>query len=100
MCHHKSRMFVYIPDLSDNVTVVLNDIRNQVRAMSNNNFPLWTSVWSWVKGDLWKNVMLIIVIPLLLLFLGPCNFNCATQLDASHLGFMFQVHPSRFSICQ
>lgn len=35
----KTECCVYIPDLSGNVTAVLNDMRNQVRAMSNDNLP-------------------------------------------------------------
>ena len=41
---------VYIPDLSDNVSTALDDMKSQVKAMSNENIPFWTSVLSWVKG--------------------------------------------------
>ena len=47
----KTECCVYIPDLSGNVTATLDDMRNQIRAMSNNNLPFWTSVLSWIKGD-------------------------------------------------
>ena len=40
-----------IPDLSDNVSTALDDMKNQVKAMSNENIPFWTLVLSWVKGD-------------------------------------------------
>ena len=91
----KIKCCVYIPDISGNVTAVLNDMRNQVRAMSNDNLPFWTSVLSWIKGDWWKNVILIKVIILLLLIFVPCIFNCVTQLVASRLGARFQVHTPR-----
>ena len=42
---------VYIPDLSDNVSTTLDDMTNQVKALSNENIPFWTSVLSWVKSD-------------------------------------------------
>ena len=42
---------VYIPELSDNVLTALDDMKNQVKAMSNENIPFWTSLLSWVKGD-------------------------------------------------
>ena len=45
---------VYIPDLSGNISNALDDMKNQVKAMSNENIPFWMSVLSWVKGDLWK----------------------------------------------
>ena len=35
---------VYIPDLSGNVSAVLDDMKNQVKAMSNENIPFWTLV--------------------------------------------------------
>ena len=45
---------VYIPDLSGNLSTALDDMKSQVKAMSNENIPFWMSVLSWVKGDLWK----------------------------------------------
>ena len=42
---------VYIPDLSGNVLPTLDDMKNQVKAMSNENIPFWTSVLSWMKGN-------------------------------------------------
>ena len=42
---------VYIPDLSGNLSTALDDMKSQVKAMSNENIPFWTSVLSWVKGD-------------------------------------------------
>jgi len=42
---------VYIPDLSGNVSTALDDMENQVKAMSNENIPFWTSVLSWMKGN-------------------------------------------------
>ena len=44
---------VYIPDLSGNVSAALDVMKKQVKAMSNENIPFWTSVLSWVKGDWW-----------------------------------------------
>jgi len=47
----KVKCCVYSPDLSGNVPAALDDMKNQVKAMSNEDIPLWTSVLSWVKGD-------------------------------------------------
>ena len=33
-----------------NVSAALHDMKNQVKAMSNENIPFWTSVLSWVEG--------------------------------------------------
>ena len=35
---------VHIPDLPGNVSTTLDDMKNQVKAMSNENIPFWTSV--------------------------------------------------------
>ena len=45
---------VSIPDLSGKVSATLDDMKNQVKAMSNDNPPFWTSLFSWIKGDWWK----------------------------------------------
>ena len=42
---------VYIPDLSGKVSAALDDMKNQEKAMSNENIPFWTLVLSWGKGD-------------------------------------------------
>ena len=34
---------VYIADLSGNVSAALDDMKNQVKAMSNEDIPFWTS---------------------------------------------------------
>ena len=52
---------VYIPDLSGNVSTALDDMKNQVKAMSNENIPFWTLVLSWVKGDWWKTIFTIVI---------------------------------------
>ena len=62
---------VYIPDLSGNVSTALDDMKNQVKAMSNENIPFWTSVLSWVKGDWWKTILTIVTVALIVLLCGP-----------------------------
>ena len=62
---------VYIPDLSGNVLTALDDMKNQVKAMSNENIPFWTSVLSWVKGDWWKTVFTTVIVALIVLLCGP-----------------------------
>ena len=51
---------VYIPDLSGNVSAALDDMKNQVKAMSNENESFWTSVLSWVKSDWQKSIFTIV----------------------------------------
>ena len=62
---------VYIPDLSGNVSTALDDMKNQVKAMSNENIPFWTSGLSCVKGDWWKTIFTIVIVALIVLLCGP-----------------------------
>ena len=62
---------VYIPDLSGNVSTALDDMKNQVKAMSNENIPFWTLVLSWVKGGWWKTVFTTVIVALIALLCGP-----------------------------
>ena len=50
---------VYIPDLSGYISATLDDMNGQVKVMSDDNLPFWTSVLSWVKGDWWKTISLL-----------------------------------------
>ena len=74
---------VYIPDLSGNVSAALDDMKKQVKAMSNENIPFWTSVLSWVEGDWWKTIFTIVTVALIVLLCGPytlqCTMNFVTQ---------------------
>ena len=62
---------VYTPDLSGNVLTALNGMKNQVKAMSNENIPFWTSVLSWVKGNWWKTIFTTVIVVLIVLLCGP-----------------------------
>ena len=61
---------VYIPDLSGNLSTALDDTKSQVKAMSNENIPFWTSVLSWVKGDWWKTIFITVIVALIVLLCG------------------------------
>ena len=71
---------VYIPDLSGNVSAVLDDMKNQVKAMSNENIPFWTSVLSWMKGEWWKTIFTIVIVAWIVLLCGPCILQCTMNL--------------------
>ena len=61
----------HISDLSGNVSTALDDVKNQVKATSNENIPFWTSVLSWVKGDWWKTIFTIVIVAVIVLLCGP-----------------------------
>ena len=71
----KVKCCVCIPDLSGNVSAALDDMKNQVKAMSNKNIPFWTSVLSWVKGVWWKTVFTIVIVALIVCFVDPAFYN-------------------------
>ena len=62
---------VYIPDLSVIVSTALNDMKNQVKALSNENILFWTLVLSWVKGNWWKTIFTTVIVVLIVLLCGP-----------------------------
>ena len=76
---------VYNPDLSGNVSTALEDMQNQVKAMSNENIPFWTSVLSWVKGDWWKTIVTLVIVILIILLCGPCFLQCFVNVVTQRL---------------
>ena len=38
----------------------LDDLKDQVKAMSDDKLPFWTSVLSWIKGDWWKTILTLL----------------------------------------
>ena len=62
---------VYIPDLSGNVSTALDDMKNRVKVMSNENIPFWTLILSWVKGNWWKTIFTTVIVALIVLLCGP-----------------------------
>ena len=61
---------VYIPDLSGYISATPDDMKGQVKVMSD-NLPFWTLVLSWVKGDGWKTIFTIVIVALIVLLCGP-----------------------------
>ena len=77
----------YVPDLSGNVSTALDDMKNQIKTMSNENIPFWTSVLSWVKGDWWKTIFSIVTVALTVLLCGPCILQCIMNFVTQRLVF-------------
>ena len=74
---------VYSPDLSGYISATLDDMKGQVKVMSDDNLPFWTSVLSWMKGDWWKTILTIVIVALIVLpcelFILQCVMNFVTQ---------------------
>ena len=81
----KAECCVYIPGLSGNVSTALEDMRNQVKAMSNENSPFWTSVLSWVNRDWWETIVTVVMVILIILLCGPCFLQCFVNVVTQRL---------------
>ena len=51
-------------------------MKGQVKVMSDDNLPFWTSVLSWMKGECWKAIFTIVIVALIVLLCGPCILQC------------------------
>ena len=67
---------IYIPDLSGYISATLDDMKGQVKLMSDDNLPFWTLVLSWVKSDWWKTIFTIVIVALIVLLCGPFILQC------------------------
>ena len=45
-------------------------MKGQVKVMSYDNLPFWTSVLTWVKGDWWKTIFTVVRVALIVLLCG------------------------------
>ena len=86
---------ICIPDLSGNVSTALDGMKNQVKAMSNENIPFWTLVLSWVKGDRWKTVFTMVIVALIVLPCGPCILQCIRKFVTQRSVMFSQIGGQR-----
>ena len=82
---------VQIPDLSGDVSAALDDMKNQVKAMSKENIPLWTLVLSWMEDDWWKTVFTIVIVVLIVLLCRPCILQCVMNFVTQRLVSFSQI---------
>ena len=86
---------VYIPDLPGNVSAALDDVKIQVKALSNGNIPFWTLVLSWMKGNWWKTMFTIVTVALIVLLCGPCILQCIMNFVTQRLVVFSQIGGQR-----
>ena len=82
---------VYIPDLSGYMSATLDDMKGQVKVMSDDNLPFWTSVLSWVKSDGWKTIFTIVIVALIVLLCGPFILQCIMNFVTQRLMSFSQI---------
>ena len=86
---------VYIPDLSGYRSATLDDMKGQVKVMSEDNLPFWTLVLSWVKGDWWKTIFTIVIVVLIVLLCGPFILQCIMNFVTQRLVSFSQIDSRR-----
>ena len=86
---------VYIPDLSGYISVTQDDMKGEVKVMSDDNLPFWTSVLSWVKGDWWKTIFIIVIVALIVLLCGPFILQCIMNFVTQRLVSFSQIGGQR-----
>ena len=82
---------VYIPGISGNISATLDDMKGQVKVMSDDNLPFWTSVLSWVKGDWWKAIFTIVIVALIVLLCEPFILQCIMNFVTQRLMLFSQI---------
>ena len=89
---------IYIPDLSGYISATLDDMKGQVKLMSDDNLPFWTSVLCWVKGDWWKTIFTIVIVALIVLLCGPFILQCIMNFVTQRLMSFFQIGGRRVRV--
>ena len=89
---------VYIPDLSGYVSATLDDMEGQVKLMSDDNLPFWTSVLSWVRGDWWNTIFTIVIVALIVLLCGPFILQCIMNFVTQRLMRFSQIRGWRVRV--
>ena len=88
----------YIPDLSGYVSATLDDMKGQVKVMSDDNLPFWISVLSWMKGDWWKTIFTIVIVALIVLLCGPFSLQCIMNFVTQRLTSFSQIGGRRVRV--
>ena len=66
-------------------------MKNQVKAMSNENIPFWTLVLTWEKGDWWKTIFTIVIVAFRVLLCGPFILQCIMNFVTQKLVLFSQI---------
>ena len=74
-------------------------MKNQVKAMSNENIPFWTLVLPcWVKADWWKTIFIIVIVALIVLLCGPFILQCIMNFVTQRLMSFSQIGGRRVRV--
>ena len=73
-------------------------MKGQVKLMSDDNLPFWTSVLSWVKGIWWKTIFTIGIVVLIVLLCVPCILQCVMNFATQRLMSFSQIGGQRVRV--
>ena len=66
--------------------------------MSDDNLPFWTSVLSWVKGDWWKTLFIIVIVALIVLLCEPFILQSIMNFVTQRLMLFSQIGGQRVTV--
>ena len=69
-----------------------------VKVMSDDNLPFWTSVLTWVKGDWWKTIFIIVIVTLIGMLSGPFILQCIMNFVTQRLMSFSQIGGRRVRV--
>ena len=80
------------------MSATLDDMKGQVKVMSDDNFLFWSSVLTWVKGDWWKTIFTIVIVVLIVLLCGPFILQCIMNFVIQRLMSFSQIGGRRVRV--
>ena len=80
------------------MSATLDDMKGQVKVMSDDNLPCWTLVLSWVKHDWWKTIFTIVIVALIDLLCGPLILQCLMNFVTQRLMSFSQIGGRRVRV--
>ena len=89
---------VSIPDWSSYISGTLDDMKVQVKVVSDDNLPFWTSVLTWVKGNFWNTIFTIVIVALIGLLSGPLILQCTMNFVIQRLMSFSQIGGQRVRV--
>ena len=89
---------LYIPNLSSYISATLEDMKDQVKVMSDDKVPFWTSVLAWVKGDWWKTIFNIVIVAWIVLLCGSFILQCIMNFVTQRLMTFSQIRGRRVRV--
>ena len=73
-------------------------MKSQVKVISDDSLPFWTSVLSWVKGDWSETIFTIVTVALMVLLWGPFILQCIINFVTQRLMLFSQIGGRRVRV--